>query len=105
MTLYHESHVTIEPVFDERLERLKQLCNEHGFRVTDLLMQKRTAALESRMFAFVAALRDEGFKVWRYKIEDVVLDSKVDDSRFRLKLKQIDSNGMGSWSQEQKIPR
>lgn len=105
MTLYHESHVTIEPVFDERLERLKQLCTEHGFRVADLLMQKRTsdtpersrfdtfcssrsvdpAALESRMFAFVAALCEEGFKVWRYKIEDVVLDSKVDDSRFRLK--------------------
>lgn len=105
MSLYHESHVTVEPVFDTRLEQLKYLSELHGFHVADLLMQKRKedspersrfdtfcssrsvdpAALEGRMFAFVAALRSAGFRVWRYKIEDVVLDSKVDDSRLRLR--------------------
>lgn len=106
MSLYHESHVTIEPVFDDRRrDRLLALCEEHGFRVAKLLMQKRAEdtpersrhdtfcssmsvdppVLERRMFDLVAALQAEGFKVWRYKIEDVVLDSKVDDSRLRLK--------------------
>lgn len=105
MSLYHESHVTIEPIFDARLEQLQFLCKLHGFRVADLLMQKRKedtpersrfdtfcssrsvdpAALEARMFAFVNALHSAGFKVWRYKIEDVILDSKVDDSRLRLR--------------------
>ena len=106
MSLYYESHVTIEPVLDERdLEHLKFVCELHGFRVADLLMQKRKEdtperskfdtfcssrsvdmpVLEKRMFDFVKACRDIGFKVWRYKIEDVILDSKVDDSRLRLK--------------------
>lgn len=106
MSLYFESHVTIEPVLDAaRLEQLKFICELHGFRVADLLMQKRAEdmpersrfdtfcssrsvdmpALEQRMFALVSALRGAGFKVWRYKIEDVVLDSKVDDSRLRLR--------------------
>ena len=105
MSLYYESHVTIEPVFDTRLEQLKFLCELHGFRVADLLMQKRSEdtpersrfdtfcssrsvdlpVLESRMFGLVSACLAAGFKVWRYKIEDVILDSKVDDSRLRLK--------------------
>lgn len=105
MSLYYESHVTVEPVFDARLEQLKFLCDLHGFRVADLLMQKRfsdapersrfdtfcssrsvdLAVLETRMFGLVNACLNAGFKVWRYKIEDVILDSKVDDSRLRLK--------------------
>ncbi len=105
MSLYYESHVTFEPIFDERLELLKQLCEANEFRVADLLMQKRAEdtperskfdtfcsgrdndpmKLTARMLSLVATAQGMGFKVWRYKIENVVLDSKVDDTLLPLK--------------------
>lgn len=107
MSLYFESHVTIEPVGwdDPRRPRLEELCLKHGFRVAKLLMQKRTTdtpersrfdtfctsssvdptVLYRRMLDLVAACARDGFKVWRYKIENVVIDSRVDDSSHRLK--------------------
>lgn len=104
MPLYYESHVTIEPVFGAELDRIRDIAGAHRFRVADLLMQKRQddtpersrhdtfctgrgnddADLGRRMFALVGDLRDAGYKVWRYKIEHVVIDSKVDDSPLRL---------------------
>ncbi len=105
LTLYYESHVTIEPVFGERLEALRQLCAENEFRIADLLMQKReedtperskydtfcsargsdAMELTNRMLALVRACIAGGFKVWRYKIEDVIIDSKIEDYLLPLK--------------------
>lgn len=96
---YFESHITVEPVFDERLELFQETVKPFGFKAADLLLQKsreatpersskdtfatakapwnRRADIENRMRACVAALQFAGFKVWRYKIEAVVLDVKL----------------------------
>ena len=101
---YYEAHVTIEPVFGEQLAALKKSAAEFGFRVADLLMQKRPenkpersqndtfctarsisySDLETRMFGLVTKLKESGFVIWRYKIESTLLDSRYDDSKFQL---------------------
>lgn len=93
---YFESHITIEPVFAERLELFKMLCEEHGFRAADLLMQKDREdkpersnkdtfctgrgrdfdELKARMHRLVANLEDHDYKVWREKIEAVIYDKR-----------------------------
>jgi len=126
--LYFEAHVTIEPVFDDPCEvcqgcgvvppgrectvcngegkltssdlgAVKQIAKSHGFKVADLLMQKRKADtqerskddtfctarsksyedIHGRTVGLIVDLKSAGFKVWRYKIEDTVLDSKYSD--------------------------
>lgn len=96
---YYESHVTIEPVFDDRLALAKQIAQGECFKVADLLMKKREEDTEERSSKdtfmtthskdldditrrtkwIVEALLSAGFKVWRYKIEDIVLDSRIND--------------------------
>lgn len=39
--MYYESHITVEPVFDERLDRFSELCDGRGFRPAKLMMKKR----------------------------------------------------------------
>lgn len=105
MSLYYESHITIEPVFGEDLERLRSICQHFGFHIAELLMQKRLhdtpersrfdtfcssrsvdlPVLKERMLGLVSCCQGAGFKVWRYKIEDVILDSRIDDSAHSLK--------------------
>lgn len=124
--LYFEAHVTIAPVFEyddiecnncglcliERdhavsgcpgpnsdLDKVKQISQEFGFSVADLLMQKRSIDspersrcdtfttghsksyedIYTRMVGLIKSLQNAGFKVWRYKIEDTVLDSRMRD--------------------------
>lgn len=97
--LYFEAHVTLEPVFEDRLEFLKAIAQQYHFRVADLLMQKSPSGeatpsqkdsfctsrskewkiIESRTRYFVNALRSRGFKVYRYKIENTIMDSKIHD--------------------------
>ena len=97
--LYYESHITIEPVFDERLEDFRKLCEPHKFKPASLLMKKRkedTAErsqydtfatghgklfddISARTIGLVEDLKAAGFKVWRYKIEDTMLDSRHED--------------------------
>lgn len=99
MTQYYECHVTIEPVFDARLEQVEQLVKPYHFKVADLLMKKRETdtavrsdkdtfttghdldydSLERRMLALIHDLQQAGFVVWRYKIEHVLLDSRSKD--------------------------
>lgn len=99
MSLYYECHITIEPVFGGDLDVVQDLIKPFGFKVADLLMQKReddtperskndtfcTArhkkqeVLESKMLQAINALQNLHFKVWRYKIEDCVFDSKYSD--------------------------
>lgn len=97
---YYESHVTIEPVYDKRLELFGEVCQRHGFRVAKLLMKTREVdnferspydsfctsrsgqfdEMKQRMIALINDLDENGFKVWRYKIEDTLLDSRFDSS-------------------------
>ncbi len=97
--LYYECHITIEPVFGLRLAEADNIAKKYQFRLANLLMQKREedtaerskydtfmtstnmkfGELESNMIALIYELQEEGFKVWRYKIEDTICDSKFKD--------------------------
>ncbi len=97
--MYFEAHVTIEPVFEERLEEVKLLSQAKGFKVATLLMQKRKEDtpelskydtfttghstdyfdLEDRTYNLVTSLQNSKFKVLRYKIEECMLDSRIED--------------------------
>jgi hypothetical protein len=97
--LYYECHITVEPVFEETREELSTIAKPFGFRLAELLMQKNrehdpirstydtfmTAHSKNyedifqRMKNCVAAIEAEGFKVWRYKIEDTLFDTKHGD--------------------------
>lgn len=97
--LYCECHITIEPVFGDRLAEVETLAKKYGFRVASLLMQKREedtperskydtfctgtskyySALLLRAVGLVNLLQERGYKVWRTKIEDTLLDTKYGD--------------------------
>jgi hypothetical protein len=101
MAIYLETHITIEPVFEENLELLKKLVQPFGFKVASLLLQKRAndtpelSKYDTFMTAHnsvedydlacnnikqvVVLLNDSGYKVYRYKIESVVIDSRNKD--------------------------
>lgn len=97
--LYLEAHVTIEPVFDERRAEAAEIAKLYNFKLAHLLMKKEREATEERSDRdtfmtghgkfeseiiertqnLVKHLKQEGFKVWRYKVEDTILDSKLED--------------------------
>lgn len=116
---YYEAHVTVEPVFEDRLEQFKVICHDYKFRVANLLMQKRREDSEERskndsfctgrgisytdtkkrMLALVERLEKEGFKVWRYKIESTLLDSRYDDSE-----RPLDKEGLPEKERDPRPP-
>lgn len=93
---YFEAHVTIEPVFEDRLDVLAVLAKVHGFKVANLLLRKRPTetpvrsrddsfcssrdddlkTITDRTVKFKDQLIAQGFKVWRYKIEQILVDVK-----------------------------
>lgn len=97
MGLYYEAHVTIEPVFDERLHLFRETAERYGFRVADLLLQKRKSdkperskrdsfctarsndfdKLKSWTECLMVDLKGLGFQVWRWKIEDTLIDVRL----------------------------
>jgi len=97
--LYLEAHITIEPVFDERREEASRLAKEFGFRLADLLMKKRSEEtaqrsdkdtfmtghsksfddIQQRLMKLVLGLKKQGFQVWRYKVENTLMDSRYQD--------------------------
>lgn len=97
--LYYEAHVTVDPVFEDRLSRLKETCRTCGFRVADLIMRKgpngpdekanedsfATARsdewedIRERTMTLVKFLKFNRFTVRRYKIELAIVDSKLHD--------------------------
>lgn len=82
-----------------RLSQLKDIVSIYNFRVADLLMKKRAIDTEERskndtfctghskdyedihrrMVDLIGHLQEAGFKVWRYKLEDTILDSRNED--------------------------
>jgi len=96
---YYESHITIEPVFDAALENAKRLAQTKAFRVADLLMKKRAEDtpqrsaydtfmtghsvnredIMTRTKELVLLLQEAGVKVWRYKVEETLCDSRNED--------------------------
>ena len=96
---YYESHITIEPVFDKRLEEFKTVCQRYGFHVAELLMQKRKKSrpersnkdafctgrsssfsyITTRTKALAYVLKQKDFKVWRAKIEYTLMDTRHED--------------------------
>lgn len=93
----YESHITIEPVFGERFTAFESITAEYKFKPAELLMMKlrEATALRSNKDSFctghgvemneitnrtvhlVSALRSAGFDVWRYKIEQILVDVKT----------------------------
>lgn len=95
---YYEAHVTIDPIFSAvKLEKAHNIASRFGFKVASLLMQKNGQIIPSSFDAFMTAhsknledikskimglvtdLQRAGFVVRRYKIEDIVLDSRIAD--------------------------
>ena len=93
---YFECHITISPVFDERLEEFSVLCKNQRFKPAKLLLQKDRLStpersdkdtfstghsktfedLHERMTNLLHDLKAAGFEVWRYKIEAILLDER-----------------------------
>ena len=99
MSLF-EAHITIEPVFVDRLDQFKALAQSYNFKVAHLLMVKDRKPTEQRSDRdsfctghfkdyyqaleqtrnLAVLLTHNGFKVWRYKIESVLLDVRFNDA-------------------------
>jgi len=92
--LYYESHITIDPVFDEQLKRVSEIAFTFGFKVAELIMRKGGTHKEDsfmtsrhkqydvmvqRTTYCIRNLQKEGFVVRRYKIEDTMVDSRIND--------------------------
>jgi hypothetical protein len=93
----YESHITIEPVFGERFDLFEHLCLPYKFRPAELLLQKTREAtpirsnkdsfctghsmsfddLNNRTLDLVTCLKENGFDVWRYKIEGMLVDVRT----------------------------
>lgn len=86
-----ECHITIKPVFDEHLLLVKRLAADFDFKVAELLKKNEELSrndtfitghgehyglLENSMIGLIKCLKLNKFEVWRYKIEEIKLDSK-----------------------------
>jgi len=107
-----EGHVTIEPVYDDDRDKADELAKLYGFKLADLIMQKsRTAtaersdkdtfmtghsvdfdSLSNRMANLGRELRSAGFSVWRFKIEEILLDEKFERTRTRKAMTDLCGN-------------
>jgi len=99
--LYLECHITLEPLCEDRRAWAEDLIKPFGFKLAKLLMQKRNVdtperskydtfctghappeqwdKLVMKMTCCIKSLQSAGFKVWRYKIESVMMDSRDED--------------------------
>lgn len=97
---YYECHITIAPVFENMLQTATNVGSMYGFKVAKLLMQKREAdtparsmydtlmtshhkdydILQKRMIECIQHLQSFRFQVYRYKIEDILIDSRIEDN-------------------------
>lgn len=94
--LYYEVHVTLDPVNELRIPLLKSIAGRFNFRLANLIMRKGGSVHTDDMFLttrgqvfeevaeqlreFTIMLTQANFHVRRYKIEDTLIDSAIDDS-------------------------
>jgi hypothetical protein len=94
-SLYLECHVTIDPIIDEEeLLKLKESVIKYGFKIADLIMLKGSPSLKDtfmtshsldlpelidRLESLIIFLNESNIVVRRYKIEDVIIDSRTND--------------------------
>lgn len=92
--LYYEAHVTLDPVPSSIRHEAAAIAEKYGFSIAKLLMDKGVPSqldtfmtarsqdyrlIEGNTINVVTELQDEGYVVRRYKIEDTLLDSRIDD--------------------------
>ena len=98
MGLYFEAHITVEPLSGDDLNHFKMVSEIYGFKAADLYMVKDREGTPERSNkdTFTTARSDDlqdilertqnlvwklqldGIKVWRWKIEDTLIDVKLD---------------------------
>lgn len=85
---YYECHITIEPVFDKRLEKLKEVAAAYEFKVADLLMVKRKEDTpeRSKFDTFMTSRNTEKGLLWHRADELIKTLQKLDYKVFRMKL-------------------
>lgn len=93
---YFECHITIDPVLiEENGELLRNLCAIVHFKVANLFMlktgdrsekdtfmtghSKDLEALIERMIQLLDLLKLHNFPIRRYKIEEIIIDSRNED--------------------------
>lgn len=121
--LYLEAHLTLEPIKDHERAIVEEIARRHQFRLARLVMLKDAGPdqpsrrdsfmtahgkqideLAERAHACCRALRDAGFRLWRYKIESCAIDSRqtgdqwgvLDADRPELPLISCDGCGGGA---------
>ena len=91
----YECHITIDPLPSEALVYLEYMAKRYGFKVARLLMDKGVpndsdqfmtwhdnhyASMVERMGGLCRWLKENGCVIRRYKIEEILLDSRVGDT-------------------------
>ena len=96
---YYECHITIEPVIGDRLKELQEAVKEYTFKVASLVMLKENGidssvprkdcfmsaknvdynVLYENMILMLDYLKSNSYKIYRYKIENILMDSKIHD--------------------------
>jgi hypothetical protein len=98
MAFYHECHVTVEVTDDVTcLDYVATMARVKGFKLAEVKSAQRSSEgpagiayiltghdkqrdhLIERMRVLATALKEAGIKIGRYKIEDISLDSRVED--------------------------
>lgn len=92
--LYYEAHITLDLVPEVERPQLEVVLVECRFKLAKLLMQKGSPSMLdtfatghgkdleeiiTRTAMTVHLLRSLGYVVRRYKIEDTVMDSRIED--------------------------
>lgn len=88
--MYYECHVTIDPVYDKKLEQVKVIAMHSEFKVAKFIMQKDGGVEDTFMTAHDASLErivknldkllhelQDVVLVRRYKIEHIIFDTKL----------------------------
>jgi hypothetical protein len=93
--LYFECHVTVKPLDDSQQEDLfEQICRKYWFKPAEFLLKKTRPSgvpdafctarsksyleLTQRMTELMTDLSAKGFEIWRYKIENTLLDVQLE---------------------------
>jgi len=91
----YECHITIDPVSGSELDSFESMCAFYRFKVAKLLKDNGLpsdkdqfatghdvdyTSLEGRMVLLCRELKMEGYVIRRYKIEEILLDSRMGDT-------------------------